>query len=405
MTDTDPARPLAGVRIVEISSFVAVPLAGMTLAQLGADVIRVDPVGGAADYRRWPVTDGGDSIYWAGLNKGKRSVAVDMRSADGQQLVARLIADAGILITNAAGRQWSSYETLVAQRPDLIHVEVSGRADGGTAVDYTVNAAVGFPQVTGPAELAVPVNHVLPAWDVACGLYAALAVSSAVRHRDATGIGARISIPLENVALATAGNLGFLTEVMINGVPRNRLGNSLFGTYGQNFVSSDGAAFMVVALTNRHFRDLSEVTGTSKAVAALGEALGADLGDEGERFRHRDALTGLFTVWFSSHTADEVTAALSETSVLWERYRSFADIVKDERVTDNPLFSELDQPRIGRHRAPGLPVAFDGTYAPAVAAPALGDHTAEVLTEWLGMDARAVSGLRECGTVATGSVK
>src|SRR5215218_5827857 len=88
--------PLAGVRIIEISSFVAVPLAGMTLAQLGADVIRVDPVGGAADYKRWPLTDGGDSIYWAGLNKSKRSVAADLRSAQGQQLVARLIADAGI---------------------------------------------------------------------------------------------------------------------------------------------------------------------------------------------------------------------------------------------------------------------------------------------------------------------
>ncbi|MBO0677200.1 CoA transferase [Mycolicibacterium sp. S2-37] len=403
MTDTDPARPLAGVRIVEISSFVAVPLAGMTLAQLGADVIRVDPVGGAADYRRWPVTDAGDSIYWAGLNKGKRSVAVDMRAAEGQQLVARLITGAGVVITNAAGRQWSSYDTLVAQRPDLIHVEVSGRADGGTAVDYTVNAAVGFPQVTGPAELASPVNHVLPAWDVACGLYAALAVSAAVRHRDATGVGARISIPLENVALATAGNLGFLTEVMINGVSRSRLGNSLFGTYGQNFVSSDGAAFMVVALTNRHFRDLSEVTGTAKAVAALGEALGADLGDEGERFRHRDALTGLFTVWFSSRTADEVAAALSETSVLWERYRSFADIAKDTRVTANPLFGELDQPRIGRYLAPGMPVAFDGAYPPAVAAPALGDHTAAVLTEWLGLEAEDISSLSASGTVATGS--
>lgn len=403
MTDTDPARPLAGVRIVEISSFVAVPLAGMTLAQLGADVVRVDPVGGAADYRRWPVTDGGESIYWAGLNKGKRSAAVDMRTAEGQEVVARLVADAGVLITNAAGRQWSSYETLVARRADLIHVEVSGRADGGTAVDYTVNAATGFPLVTGPAELAAPVNHVLPAWDVACGLYAALAVVAAVRNRDGAGVGARISIPLENVALATAGNLGFLSEVMVNGVSRSRLGNALFGTYGQNFVSSDGGAFMVVALTNRHFRDLSEMTGTAKAVAALGEALGADLNDEGERFRHRDALTGLFTVWFSDHTADEVSAALSQTSVLWERYRSFADVAKDPRVTANPLFTELDQPRIGRYHAPGLPVAIDGTYPAAVAAPALGDDTAAILSEWLGLAADDVDGLRESGTVATGS--
>ncbi|GAH34692.1 unnamed protein product, partial [marine sediment metagenome] len=113
----ESARPLAGVRIVEISSFVAVPLAGMTLTQLGAEVIRVDPVGGAADYHRWPVTDRGESIYWAGLNKGKRSVAVDLRSPEGQELVTRLIIDAGVFITNVTGRQWHSYETLAALRP------------------------------------------------------------------------------------------------------------------------------------------------------------------------------------------------------------------------------------------------------------------------------------------------
>lgn len=402
MTETtDPMRPLAGVRVVEISSFVAVPLAGMTLGQLGAEVIRVDPVGGAADYRRWPVTEAGDSVYWAGLNKGKRSVAVDMRSPDGQQLVQRLIADAGVLITNVAGRQWHSYDTLVAQRADLIHVEVSGRADGGTGVDYTVNAGIGLPLATGPSNLASPVNHVLPAWDVACGIYAALAVAAAVRHRDATGEGARIGIPLENVALATAGNLSFLTEVMVNGTSRERIGNSVYGTYGQNFTSSDGVSFMVVALTGRHFRDLTELTGTTKAVAALAEALGADLTDEGERYRHRDALTGLFTVWFCGHTADEIVAALSQTSVLWERYRSFAEVADDAKVTDNPLFSRLDQPRIGEYLAPGLPMSIAGRYPAAVAAPALGDDTAAVLSDWLGMPADEVDRLTESGTVAT----
>ena len=114
--------PLAGVRIVEISSFVAVPLAGMTLAQLGAEVVRIDPVGGAADYHRWPLASGGASIYWAGLNKGKRSMEVDMRSADGQHLVRQLIAAAGVFITNVAGRQWHSFEDLGALRPDLIHL-------------------------------------------------------------------------------------------------------------------------------------------------------------------------------------------------------------------------------------------------------------------------------------------
>lgn len=401
MTDgPDAARPLAGVRIIEISSFVAVPLAGMTLAQLGAEVIRVDPVGGAADYHRWPVTADGESIYWAGLNKGKRSVAIDVRSLDGQELIQRLITDSGVLITNVAGRQWHSYDTLVSRRPDLIHVEVSGRADGGTGVDYTVNAGIGFPLVTGPVGLATPVNHVLPAWDVACGVYAALAVTAALRHRDATGKGERISIPLENVALATAGNLSFLTEVMINGTPRERIGNSIFGQYGQQFASGDGVSFMVVALTGRHFRDLTEVTGTTKAVAALGTALGADFTDEGDRYRHRDALTGLFTGWFTDRTADEVAAALSATSILWERYRTFADVVTEDKVTANPLFTKLDQPGVGRYLAPGLPLSIGGTYPPAVAAPALGDHTAAVLSDRLGLTADEIDRLVASGTVA-----
>ncbi|WP_123023799.1 CoA transferase [Mycolicibacterium stellerae] len=393
------ARPLAGVRIVEISSFVAVPLAGMTLGQLGAEVVRVDPIHGAADYRRWPVTDAGTSIYWAGLNKGKRSVAADILSPEGQDLVARLIADSGVLITNVAGRQWHSYDTLTRLRPDLIHLEVSGRADGGTGVDYTVNAGLGFPMVTGPAGLASPVNHVLPAWDVSCGIYAALSVVTALRHRDATGQGQRISIPLENVALATAGNLSFLTEAMVNGTSRERIGNSIYGQYGQEFTSSDGASFMIVALTKRHFRDLTELTGTSNAVAALAETLDADFTDEGERYQHRDALTGLFADWFSAHTASEVSEALSASSVLWERYRTFAEVVADEKVTANPMFTKLDQPRIGEYLAPGLPVAINGDYPRAVPAPALGDDTGGVLAEWLGLSETEIGRLTDSGTV------
>ena len=393
------ARPLSGVRIVEISSFVAVPLAGMTLAQLGAEVVRVDPIGGAADYHRWPVTDDGTSIYWAGLNKGKRSVAADVRSPEGQDLVQRLIADSGVLITNVAGREWHSYDALTRLRPDLIHVEVSGRADGGTGVDYTVNAGLGFPMVTGPAELSAPVNHVLPAWDVACGIYAALSVVTALRYRDTTGQGQRISIPLENVALATAGNLSFLTEVMVNGTSRARIGNSIYGQYGQEFTSGDGASFMIVALTNRHFRDLTELTGTANAVAALAQELDADFTDEGERYRHRDALSGLFAEWFSTHTASEVIDVLSASSVLWEQYRTFAEVANDERVTDNPMFTQLDQPRVGEYLAPGLPVSINGDYPKAVPAPALGDDTAGVLADWLGLSKDDIDRLTQSGTV------
>ncbi|MEO6792643.1 MAG: CoA transferase [Mycobacterium sp.] len=400
-TTATAGQPLAGVRVVEIASFVAVPLAGMTLAQLGADVVRIDPVGGAADYRRWPVTDGGTSIYWTGLNKGKRSVVADLRAPDGQRLVQRLIAESGVVLTNMAGRQWLSFDALVADRPDLIHLEVLGRADGSTAVDYTVNAAVGFPLVTGPSDHGAPINHVLPAWDVACGLHAALAVAAAVHHRERTGDGCRIRLALEDVALGTASALGFLTEAMVNGTRRERIGNAVYGQYGQSFTGSDGVAFMVVTLTDRHFRDLAELTATTKVIAALAEARDVDFGDEGQRYRYRDVLTGLFTSWFAERTAVQIEAALAGTSLLWDRYRSFADVAADERLRDNAMFATLHQPRVGDYLAAGLPASIDGAHPPAVAAPELGAHTEQVLAERLGMTTDDIDRLRQSGTVAT----
>jgi 2-methylfumaryl-CoA isomerase len=396
--------PLSGLTVVEVSSFVAAPLCGMTLSQLGAQVIRVDPIGGASDVQRWPLAADGTSIYWTGLNKGKRSATVDLRSAEGQQLVQRLIIEGdGIVVTNAAGLPWLSHDVLAAKRSDVIHVQLLGRGDGSTAVDYTVNAGIGYPLVTGPAEHAGPINHVLPAWDVCCGLYAALVVVTAVRSREQAGAGARISLALEDVALATAGNLGLLTEPQVIGTQRQRLGNAIYGQYGQDFTSRDGARFMVVLLTGRHFRDLVEVTGTGAAVSALAEALGVDFGAEGDRYRYRDALSGLFSTWFADHTADEVTAALSCTTVLFERYRTFAEAAADAKVTANPLFARLHQPGVGDYFAPGLPAAFDGTHPASGPAPALGQDTAAVLTECLGLTTADIALLTSAKTIGTES--
>jgi 2-methylfumaryl-CoA isomerase len=394
-------RPLADLTVVEVSSFVAAPLCGMTLSQLGAEVIRVDPIGGASDVHRWPLAASGTSIYWTGLNKGKRSATVDLRSSEGQQLVQRLIVEGdGVVVTNAAGLPWLSFEQLAAQRPDLIHVQLLGRRDGSTGVDYTVNAAIGYPLVTGPADQAGPINHVLPAWDVCCGLYAALAIVAAVRRRDQSGVGAQISIALEDVALATAGNLGLLTEPQVNGTERRRLGNAIYGQYGQDFTSRDGVAFMLVTLTKRHFHDLVEVSGTGAAVSALAESLGVDFTDEGVRYRYRDVLSGLFATWFADHTADEITKALSATSVLFERYRTFAEVAEDERVTANPLFSRLHQEGLGEYLAPGMPTVFDGTHFAGEPAPQLGGDTAELLTGRLKLSAADIERLTSARTIA-----
>jgi 2-methylfumaryl-CoA isomerase len=393
--------PLDGISVVEVSSFVAAPLCGVTLAQLGADVIRVDPIGGAADFRRWPLAASGASIYWTGLNKGKRSATVDLRSEEGQSLVQRLVVEGdGIVVTNAAGWDWLSYERLAGLRPDVIHVQLLGRGDGSTGVDYTVNAAIGFPFATGPAEHAGPINHVLPAWDVCCGLYAALAVMATVHRRDVAGSGASVSLALEDVALAISGHLGFLTEPQINGTQRPRLGNSIYGQYGQDFTSHDGVSFMVVTLTGRHLRDLVEVTGTGAAVSALAEALGVDFSDEGDRYRYRDVLSGLFATWFCQQSATDITDALSSTTVLFERYQTFSQMASDRRVVNNPMFTRLHQPGVGEYFAPGLPASFDGSHPASAPAPKLGQHTAELLAERLELSPDEIARLTDTGTIA-----
>jgi 2-methylfumaryl-CoA isomerase len=377
---------LDGLRVVEVSSFVAAPLGGMTLAQLGAEVIRVDPEGGGPDLGRWPVAASGTSLYWTGLNKGKRSVTADFRSARGRRLVTDLIteagADRGILLTNAVGRAFLGDEVLRARRPDLIHLRILGRRDGTAAVDYTVNAATGFPLVTGPPEHGGPVNHVLPAWDIACGLYAALGIVAAERRRSRTGEGCHLNVALRDVALAMAGNLGLLAEAQL-GMPRERIGNHVYGGFGRDFTCRDGERVMVVALTARHWRDLVAVTGTTATVRALEEGLGADFAREADRYTYREALAALFGRWFGERTVGEVTAALTGTAVLWDRYRAFADLAGDPEVAVNPLMSTVDQPGVGPYLAPGCPLSVDGWVSPAVPAPGLGAHTREVFGDGL----------------------
>jgi 2-methylfumaryl-CoA isomerase len=126
--------PLADLHVVECASFVAGPTGGMTLAQLGADVVRIDPLGGGSDLHRWPVAPSGAGYYWASLNTGKRSVAVDMRSDEGRELVLALVTapgpGRGILVDNVVGRRWMAPERLRERRPDLVHVRVQGHPDG-----------------------------------------------------------------------------------------------------------------------------------------------------------------------------------------------------------------------------------------------------------------------------------
>jgi 2-methylfumaryl-CoA isomerase len=289
---------------------------------------------------------------------------------------------------------WLGYSGLVAVRPDLIHLQVQGHRDGRAAVDYTVNAATGFPLITGPEGFEGPVNHVLPAWDVACGLYAAVGLLAAERKRERTGAGSEIRLALADVALAVAGHLGFLAEAQVGGAERPRIGNHLYGGFARDFQTSDGERVMVVALTRRHFADLAAVTGLAGTLAGLERLLGADFGEDGDRYRHREVIAALLAPWFAGRRCADVERELAGTSVLWSRYRSFTDLVGDGTLAGNPLLREISQPGVGPLLAPGSPLAVDGAGAPRPA-PALGADTAAVLTGLLGLSTAEVEALMD----------
>ncbi len=398
---------LNGLRVVEGSAFVAVPLAGMTLAQMGADVIRFDRLGGGLDAHRWPVTETGQSLFWAGLNKGKRSIAVDIASDEGKELVTAIITapgpDAGCFLTNLRIRGWMDYPTLKAQRDDLIMVSLLGTRQGGPAVDYTVNPSIGFPSATGPEGSPDPVAHVLPAWDCIAGQMVAMGLLAAERHRLRTGDGQLVEIALKDVAAAMLGNLGIIGEVAVNGVDRPKGGNTLYGAYGQDFVCADGRRVMVIGLTDRQWRGLVKVMGLEEPIEALGQRLGLDLRDEGNRYRARVEITKLFAPWFAARRVEDFASAFDRAGCTWSEFRSFAEAVRldPDLSPDNPMFSFVDQPAIGRFPVPGTPFDFSALAREAPSpAPSLGQHTEEILADVLKLGDAAIGRLLDRGIVA-----
>ncbi|MFA6608975.1 MAG: CoA transferase [Candidatus Paceibacterota bacterium] len=395
---------LSGMRVIEASAFVAAPLGGMTLAQLGADVIRIDHLKGGLDYRRWPVTDDNVSLFWCGLNKAKRSVALDISQEEGKELAMAIICaegqDAGLLLTNFPPRGWLSYEKLSAKRSDIIQLTIQGDHNGGSAVDYTVNPSIGLPLITGAEAGADVVNHVLPAWDLITGQMAAVGLLAAERRRRATGNGQHVKLALEDVALAVMSHLGFLAEAQL-GHSRERVGNYLFGAFGRDFVCADGERVMVVGLTLKQWLSLCAATGLTGDMDALAQRLNRNFAAEGDRYRTRREIATLIEPWIAARMLKEVAAIFDEHDVCWSRYQTVRQALNMPSCSlANPMFKTVHQPGVGDILVPGTPLDFSA--APrlgAVEAPRLGEHTEAILSELLGLSSSQFGGLCDRGIV------
>jgi 2-methylfumaryl-CoA isomerase len=401
---------LKGLRVIEGASFIAGPSCGLHLAQMGAEVIRFDDIRGGPDSRRWPLSPRGASFYWEGLNKGKKSVALDLSRPEGRELAMRLAAspgtNAGLFVTNYPATGFLSHERLTALRRDLITLRVMGWPDERAAVDYTVNCAIGIPFMTGPVGEHGPVNHVLPAWDLMAGAYGAFALLAADRKRTMTGEGCEIRVPLGDLAIATLGHLGQIAEVTVSGVDRPKMGNELFGAFGRDFVTAEGERIMLVAITKRQWTGLVSALGLETEIASLETELGVSFSDEGVRFLHRERLGALVQGALRTLPRAELAARFDKQGVCWDDYRTLKQaLTNDPRLSaQNPLLTQVTHPSGHEYLTPGAAASIpSGERLPPRRAPRLGEHTDQVLAEVLGLSGREIGELHDQGLVVASS--
>jgi len=404
---------LKDLTVVEGASFIAGPSCALHLSQMGAKVIRFDMIGGGPDFNRMPRGPDGESLYWQGLNKGKLSVAINLRSEEGRELARSLVTapgeGRGLFVTNYPEKGFLSHEALAVQRKDLITLRVQGWGNGRNGVDYTVNAAVGVPFMTGSGSLDSdePVNNTLPAWDLMAGAYGAFALVSAERRRQVTGVGGEIKLALSDLAIGSLANLGQVAEVS-TGPDRGRFGNTLYGAFGRDFQTRDKRRLMIVAITPRQWSGLVSALDLLDAVAAIESELGLSFAtDESLRFRHCDRLFTLFDIAIAQMDSAPLIEAFERNGVCWEPYQTLKQAVEtDPRfVTDNPLFEPVTQVNGATYPTPKGLARFGGEDArDSKAAPVLGQDTEQVLADHLGLSGAQIGALMDKGVVAAKSV-
>jgi 2-methylfumaryl-CoA isomerase len=399
---------LNGMRVVEGSAFVAVPLAGMTLAQMGAEVIRFDRLEGGLDAGRWPLAPNGQSLFWDGMNKGKKSIAIDMKDPRGKELITQIITapgeDAGLFLTNLRVRGWMDHETLSQHRPDLVSVTLSGDRHGRPQVDYTVNPALGIPDITGPEGSSDPTANALPAWDLIAGNMCVSALLAAERHRLRHGSGQAVDLNLKDVASAVIGHLGMIADATLNAQERGKSGNALYGAYGQDFLCADGRRIMIIGLTERQWRGILKATDSAELMQRLAHENNTDLNDEGARWALRHQITALLSPWFQERILSDIAPLFDAAGLTWSEFRTTKRALDEDAdlSADNPMFVETKQGASGSYLVPKSPMMFEACETPnAVKAPQLGEHTEEILGDVVGMTDRQIAQLFDGGIVAS----
>ncbi|MGW1679877.1 CaiB/BaiF CoA transferase family protein [Saccharopolyspora sp. NPDC002376] len=394
--------PLHGVRVVEIGAFMAAPFATMQLADLGADVIKVEnPTGGDPVRQTGPFLSGHSSPFLR-LNRNKRSVALDLKAPEGHQLLQQLLDDADVLVENlrpgALAALGFGPEPVRARNPGLIYVSASGWGQDGPladqpGLDIMAQARAGLMSITGHPG-GPPTKVGVPMCDLVCGLYAALGAVAALRTRERTGQGQHVDVSLLEAGVSFA--VWEAGTYFATGETGRAHGSAHQNSAPYQAVrSKDG--WVTVGAT------------TTKTWPAFCHALGLAhlLDDERyrnsyDRYQHRDSLIPAIEDATAQHSTTDIVDALTTAGVPCAPISTTDEVFTNDHLHQRDFFWDAEHPELGAVRQIGSPMRLSATPPRREqAGPQLGAHTREVLTE-AGLDAEEVTRLRELGVIATG---
>ncbi len=403
--------PLAHIRVLDLSRVLAGPWASQVLADFGAEVIKVEQPGSGDGTRAWgppwvedPAGQPLDAAYFHAINRGKRSICVDLKHPEGQTLVRRLATRSDVLLENfrvgTAARLGLGYPDLSAEHPGLIYCSISGFGQDGPrahepAYDAMIQAMGGLMSITGsPAGQpgVGPVKVGVAIADIMCGMYAVSAVLAALAWRERSGLGQHIDLALLDSQVAWLANQAM--NHLVTGQPPGRLGTAHPNLVPyQAFATADGHLLLAVG-SDPQFAACCRVAGA--------EAIARDprYATNAARVEHREALVALLEPLFEARPTAAWLAALGEVGVPCGPINDLAAVFDDPQVRHRGLRLDLPHPQAGTVPSVANPVRFGATpvqHGPA--APPLGWHTDEVLEGLLGLDRADIRTLREAGVI------
>ena len=395
------SQPLAHIKVLDITTFLSGPYATQVLGDLGADVIKVEPITGDDTRRLPPNFIAGDSAYYHSINRNKRSVAINLRDAAGQDLVRRLAATCDVLIENmrpgGLARYGLGYEALAEINPRLIYASISGFGQSGPyrdhpAYDMVVQALSGGMSLTGEPD-GRPVRAGLPIGDLAAGLYSVIGITSALEARHRTGKGQLVDVSMLDcqVAMLCYQAAYYLASQKVPG-PQGR-GHESIPTY-RSFTAGDGLDLVICANTDRMWRSLCECVGR------LDLREDQRLATRQGRYDHRHEIWAALEAAFKTRPADAWVAALREHEVPVGVVNTLDRSLSDEQVLHREMVLDIAGPDGAHVKVAGNPLKMSGnTEAAHRFPPRLGQDTRDVLAAELGLAATDLDALVEAGVI------